>query len=175
MTILSAIGDIERFATPKHLVGYSGLGASIYSSGQVVRTGSITKQGRSELRTALVEAAWIAVEHDDWWKALFERLASRLGRGKAIVAVARKLLVVIWHVLSKREADQQAQEVKVARKIMRWGYLIRAKGRKELGGPTFTRLQLTWLGLGQKLTTFQYEGRTVTLPPPFEQNSMLVT
>lgn len=175
MTILAAIGDIKRFATAKKLVGYSGLGASIYSSGQVVRTGSITKEGRRELRTALIEAAWIAVEHDKRFKAFFERLSAHIGRGKAIVAVARKLLVVIYHVLAKREADQQAEAEQVARKIMRWGYLIRARGRQELSGPTFTRLQLDWLGLAHKLTTFQYEGRTITLPSPIEPKSSLVT
>ena len=47
---------------------------------------------------------------------------------------------------------------------MRWGYKLRAKGRKELSGPNFTRLQLNWLGLGAKLTIFEYEGRKVKLP-----------
>lgn len=47
MTILSAIGDVARFPTSKKLVGYSGLGASVHASGQVLRTGGITKQGLS--------------------------------------------------------------------------------------------------------------------------------
>ena len=61
MTILSAIGDISRFPNAKHLVGYSGLGARVYASGQTHHSGGITKQGRTELRAALVEAAWAAV------------------------------------------------------------------------------------------------------------------
>lgn len=166
VTILSAIGDIKRFATAKHLVGYSGLGASVHSSGQLVRTGSITKEGRRELRTALVEAAWPAVEHDSFWKGRFERLAPRLGRGKAIVAVARKLLVVIWHVLSKAQADHQANEVQVAKKLLRWGYKLRTPGRKELSGAEFIRLQLNSLSLGHQLISIQWEGRRLAIPPP---------
>ena len=164
MTILSAIGDISRFSTAKKLVGYSGLGSSIYASGQVVRTGSITKEGRRELRAALVEASWTAVGHDEFWKAFYTRLATRIGKGKAIIAVARKLLVVIWQVLSKQQADRQAVDEKVASKIMRWGYKLRTKGRKGLSGPDFTRLQLNWLGLGGNLTTFEFEGRKIILP-----------
>jgi len=63
MTVLAAIGDITRFPSAKKLVGYSGLGASVHASGQTHHTGPITKQGRRELRTVLVEAAWSAVDH----------------------------------------------------------------------------------------------------------------
>lgn len=98
MVLLSAIGEITRFPTAKELVGYSGLGASIHASGQTERTGAITKEGRREMRTALVEAAWAAVASHPHWKAVFQRLSARIGKRKAIVAIARKLLVVIWHV-----------------------------------------------------------------------------
>jgi transposase len=96
MTAFAAIGDITRFASAKKLVGYSGLGASVHASGQTYRTGQVTKQGRRELRGALVEAAWRAVQTHPHWHEQFERLAGRLGRQKAIVAIARKLLVVVW-------------------------------------------------------------------------------
>src|SRR5262249_5200486 len=61
MTILGAIGDIYRFPSAKDLVGYSGLGTRVHSSGQTYRSGGVNKQGRPELRTTLVEAAWSAV------------------------------------------------------------------------------------------------------------------
>jgi transposase len=96
LTLLAAIGDITRFPSAKKLVGYSGLGASVHASGQTQRTGPITKQGRREVRTVLVEAAWSAVEHHAFWKAEFARLVPSLGKGKAMVAIARKLLVVVW-------------------------------------------------------------------------------
>ena len=98
MRLLAAIGEITRFPSAKHLVGYAGLGASVHQSGETTRGGRITKEGRSDLRGVLVEAAWVAVEHHPHWKAQFERLAARTGKQKAIVAIARKLLVTIWHV-----------------------------------------------------------------------------
>jgi transposase len=73
MTLLAAIGEISRFPSANHLVGYAGLGARVHACGQVQRTGRITKEGRSELRAALVEAAWIASEHHPHWKKLFEQ------------------------------------------------------------------------------------------------------
>jgi len=51
MTILSAVGDIQRFPTSKQLVGYSGLGASLHQSGQANYSGSITKQGARNYAT----------------------------------------------------------------------------------------------------------------------------
>ena len=79
MTILAAIGEITRFPSAAKLVGYSGLGASVHASGQTFQTGRMTKQGRRELRTALIEIAWSAVRHDPVWKARFESLASKKG------------------------------------------------------------------------------------------------
>ena len=104
MTILSAIGDISRFASAKKLVGFAGLGGRIHASGNLHHAGSITKQGRTELRCALVEAAWIAVNNHPHWQAQFQRLHHKKGSKKAIVAIARKLLVVIWYVLSAQAA-----------------------------------------------------------------------
>jgi transposase len=95
MTILSAIGEIERFPSAKKLVGYAGLGARVYSSGQTQKTGGITKQGRRELRYVMVEAAWNAIKYSDLWRERFERLAHRIGRQKTATAIARRLLVVV--------------------------------------------------------------------------------
>jgi transposase len=120
MTILAAVGQIERFPTAKKLVGYSGLGSRIYATGQTQHTGGITKQGRRELRLVLVEAAWIAVQHYPYWRKQFEQLSARRGKHKAIVAVARKLLVVVWNVLSRQVPDRQAEVEAVARAFYRW-------------------------------------------------------
>jgi transposase len=79
MRVLAAIGDITRFPSAKHLVGYAGLGASVHESGETHRGGHITKEGRSDLRGVMVEAAWVAVEHHAHWKAQFERLSARIG------------------------------------------------------------------------------------------------
>jgi transposase len=68
MTILSAIGDISRFPTAKQLVGYAGLGARVRSSGQTKRAGPITKSGRGELRTTLIQVAWAASRYSPYWR-----------------------------------------------------------------------------------------------------------
>src|SRR5258706_12009433 len=121
MALLAAMGDISRFPSAKKLVGYSGLGASVHDSGQTHRSGPITKQGRRELRTVLVEAAWSAVLHHPHWHTEFDRLVPALGKGKAIVAIARKLLVVVWHVLTKQLADRHADLPLVTRNLQPWG------------------------------------------------------
>jgi len=120
MTLLSAVGTVTRFPTPKQLVGYSGLWSRVHTSGQTHRTGRITKQGRAELRVVMVQAAWAAVRHNSHWKRQFESLAARIGRQKAIVAIARKLLVVVWYVLTEQTVDRHAKPQAVARKFLTW-------------------------------------------------------
>ena len=163
MTILSAIGEISRFPSAKRLVGYSGLGARIHASGQTHQAGSITKRGRPELRAALVEAAWAAVRPSPHWQRRFERLAERIGRAKAIVAIARKLLVIIWHVLSAREADRHADTAAVARRLLRWGATHQLASRLGLSRAAFVRQHLDQLGLGGELDTLVYSDRVIHL------------
>jgi transposase len=165
MTVLGAIGDISRFPSAKQLVGYSGLGARVYASGQIHRTGGITKQGRTDLRQALVEAAWAAVRHAPAWRQRFEQLARRIGEAKAIVAIARKLLVVIWHVLSAKTADRQADVQAVARRLVRWGTVHRVARSLGLSRGAFVRQQLERLGLGTELETVIYYHEVIQLPP----------
>jgi transposase len=164
MVILSAVGDITRFPSAKKLVGYAGLGAKVHASGLSYRTGGITKQGRKELRAALVEAAWVAVRFDLNWKEQFERLAQRIGRRKAIVAIARKLLVVIWHVLTHKRVDRQADPERVVRYFLAWGRQAKVLARTGLNAAQFARQQLDVLGIGQDLSRVTF-GVTYCLPP----------
>ncbi len=89
VTVWAAIGDIQRFADPQHLVGYAGLGTRVHDSGLSSRSGRITKAGRRDLRVVLIEAAQVAANSHPHWKAELARLQPRLGRNKAIVAIAR--------------------------------------------------------------------------------------
>lgn len=156
LTVLAAIGDVTRFETAKKLVGYAGLGASVHDSGQIHRTGRITKTGRRDLRHILVEAAWAAVEHHPYWKTEFARLTRRMDENKAIVAVARRLLVAIWHVLTERAADKHAEPQMVATKLMRWSWELTDEQRGGLTTRQFIRFQLMKLKLGEDLTHFKY-------------------
>jgi transposase len=88
MTVLAAIGDIQRFESPKHLASYSGLTPGLEQSGTKNRGKGVTKAGRRELRWALVEAAQMAVKSDPLLKMKFQALQKRMHRNQAIVAIA---------------------------------------------------------------------------------------
>ena len=103
LLIRSEIGDISRFLDYKRLVSWAGMAPSIHQSGSVEIRGGITKQGSRMLRWALVEAAWVAVRHDGRMRAFYKRVKHRRGSGKAIVAVACKMLKIIWYMLTRRE------------------------------------------------------------------------
>jgi transposase len=103
MTILGAVGDITRFRSAKKLVGYAGLGAGVHDSGKTHRDKGITKQGRRELRYVRFYAARAASQSHPYWKQVFAYLEKRIGEPKAIVAIARKLLIVVWHVPPRQE------------------------------------------------------------------------
>jgi len=102
--LLAAIGPVARFAGPDKLVAYLGLNPSVHQSGDGrARHGRITKQGRTHARTLLVEAAWQAVRGPGPLRAFYQRIARRRGNHIAAVAVARKLAVIIWHLLTRGE------------------------------------------------------------------------
>lgn len=146
MTILSAIGPIQRFPSPKHLVGYAGLGASLHASGQTHRSGGITKQGRRELRTALIQVAWSAVRYSPAWAARFHALASRKPRQKAITIIARKILVVIWQVLTHRAIDRNADPAAVQRAFTNWASNYRLASSLGLSRTQFVSRALRQVG-----------------------------
>jgi len=152
MTILAAIGDITRFAAAKKLVGYAGLGAGVHASGKTHRDKGITKQGRRDLRFVMVEAARVAVQSHPYWKQQFENLATRIGDHKAVVAIARKLLVVVWQVLMAKSTDRQANAEQVAFKLMIWGWKLNEEEKGGLTTAQFIRAQLMRLGLGEELS-----------------------
>jgi hypothetical protein len=166
ITILAAIGDITRFAKPKKLVGYAGLGTSVHDSGQTHRNGRITKAGRRDLRGAMVDAANAAIRHHPFWKQEFERLERRTGRSKAVVAIARKLLAAVWHILTKEVVDCHAEEQSVAASFFKLAYELRVKNLPDgQSAKEYTRSQLDRLGIGRSLTTIPWGSKKVKLPP----------
>jgi transposase len=169
--ILAAIGDISRFPDAKHLVGYAGLGSRIHDSGLSTHTGKITKAGRKDLRAALVQAAQTAANTHPHWQAELARLEPRLGRNKAIVAIARKLLVAIWHVLTFQVADRHADPVRVARKLMQATYTIGKTNRpNRQSSAAYVRSQLDRLQLGCDITEIPWGAKKKPIPlPPSSQ------
>jgi len=160
MLLLAAIGDIRRFDAAHKLVGYAGLGARVHSSGEEQYGGRITKKGRRDIRSTMVEAAWVAVGGHPYWKELFERLAVRLGKPKAIIAIARKMLLVVWHVLTKHVADREAVPEKVAGKFLEWSWKLGRANRAGMDSGTFIRQELRRLQLGDNITAISRGKRT---------------
>lgn len=97
--LANELGDMRQFSNEKKLFSYTGLTPSEYSSGEHVRQGHISRQGRSILRKILIEASWVAITKDPSLRVVYDRLAHRGGK-RAIVAVARRLVGRIRSCLS---------------------------------------------------------------------------
>jgi transposase len=98
--VLSELGDIERFRNAKAVCSYAGLAPVVrQSGGKKPKDLGISKEGSPLLRWVLVEASWQIVKRSAKWKRIYERISKRGGGKKAIVAVARKLLCVIYAML----------------------------------------------------------------------------
>jgi transposase len=155
MTVLSAIGDVQRFETAKKLVGYAGLGAGVHDSGKEHHPKPITKEGRKELRWALVEAAWRAIRISPYWKEQYEKYLKRMRKpNQAIVVIARKLLVAVWHVLTKEESDVHAQEEDLAYKMLVLAWELDEEVRMGLSYKQFAKYGLMKLGIETDITRF---------------------
>jgi transposase len=155
MTVLSAIGDILRFESAKQLVGYAGIGAGVHDSGKTHKEKKITKKGRRELRWAMVEAAWRAVRMSPFWKEEYEKHLKRMRKpNQAIVVIARKLLIAIWHVLSKEETDIHASEEDLAYKMLLLSWSLKEDTRRGLTYKQFAKYALMKLGVETDITRF---------------------
>jgi transposase len=98
--VISELGDVARFRNAKAVCAYAGLAPIVrQSGGKKAKDLTISKQGSGLLRCVLVEASWRTVQTSPKWRRIFERISKRAGGKRAIVAVARKLLCVIYAML----------------------------------------------------------------------------
>lgn len=113
LTILSEIDDIARFGGGKQLASYAGLTPSVYASGNTVRYGRITKRGSPHLRTIMIEAAHRQgrLKRSRGLRPYFDRIKGRKGVRTATVATARKLCVIMYHVLASQTAFDDSRMV----------------------------------------------------------------
>jgi transposase len=103
--ILAEIGlDMTRFLTAGHLVSWAKLSPRTIQSGAKNHSGK-TGKGNPYLKGILGEAAAAAARTDTFLGERYRRLARRIGKLKALVAVARSILVIIWHLLSDPAAQ----------------------------------------------------------------------
>jgi transposase len=104
LTVAAEIGEISRFANARKLIGYAGLAPTIKQSGQSSWTGRISKAGSPVLRWAAIEAAQHAWRPTNPWHRLYTETRRRHGKtNPAKAAIARKVLIACWHVLSLQQ------------------------------------------------------------------------
>lgn len=132
--IVAAAGDITRFPDGNRFASYLGLVPSTRQSAEHSYHGPITKQGRSHARWIFCQAAQHLDSNVGPLGHFFRRMAAKKGHNKAVVACARKLAVIAWHLLSKGEPYRYADPRTVDAKLSR--IRVRATGKRRKSGPT---------------------------------------
>jgi transposase len=130
--VLAALGDASRFRDGDHAASYLGLVPKTRASADRSYQGSITKAGNSQARWMLVEAAHAVARHPGPLGHFFRKLAKKKSYNVAIVATARKLAVITWHMLAKNESYRYAIPASTEQKLAK--LRIRATGQRKQGG-----------------------------------------
>lgn len=100
MKVRTELFQPDRFATGKQVARYTGLDPRVHQSGDTSRGGPISRAGRGPLRAVLTEASWVWIRYDEQAYATYRRLVGNTGESrKAIVAVARRLMIRLWRIL----------------------------------------------------------------------------
>lgn len=118
-SLLAAWGDMARFKDPDHAASYLGLAPSTKQSADKCYHGPITKQGNRRARVMLVQAAQHLSTHPGPLGAFFRRLARKKPRNVVVVATARKLALIAWHMLHNNEPYRYALAGRTQMKLMR--------------------------------------------------------
>jgi len=103
MVLLSEIGDVHRFSSDEKLVSWVGLAPQVHQSGETNWTGHITRKGSKRARWILGQCAQSARQHDPRMREFYERIERKHGSQKAVVAVARKMLAIMYVMLIRNE------------------------------------------------------------------------
>jgi transposase len=176
-TCLAAIGDISRFANGKKLAAYLGLNPSTRQSGSHCYHGRITKQGNAHARWLLVQAAQHLGRYRGPLGQTMRRIIQRKNRSVAVVACARKLAVLLWHVLTSGEPFRYALPKSLEAKYSR--LRVRATGRRRRGGVVKGTPRSARYGMGRTRTlpslpqVLTQNGLPQTTPLPRGERRML--
>lgn len=103
--VVAYLDDANRFQNARQVSAYGGLVPRQFQSGAMNRMGKITRRGPRVLRAALVEAAWAMLRYNPWAVAIYQRICAgqKTRKKHAVIALARKLLVLCWTLLRKNE------------------------------------------------------------------------
>lgn len=132
LTLIATLGDISRFRDGDHASSYMGLVPSTKQSANNCYHGAITKQGSGHARAMMVQAAQRVAQHPGPIGNFFRRLSKRKNRNVAVVATARKLVAIAWHILTNNEPYRYAQPATTETKMRR--LRLKAGGEKQKCG-----------------------------------------
>lgn len=133
MAFLAHVGDGHRFSSGRQVSHFVGITPRVDNSGATVHIGSITKRGCVAIRSIIVQSAWAAV-HSKTPNRLQEKylqIHPRRGKGRAIVAIARRMLEIMWLVTVRKEFYNQTTKAELDSKMIRLGLLPRKKKAME--------------------------------------------
>jgi transposase len=128
----AALADVQRFSDPDKAASYLGLVPSVKQSAGKCYTGPITKAGATQVRWLLIQGAQRVGSHPGPLGAFFRKLAKRKNRNVAVVATARKMVTIAWHMLKNKEPYRYAIPQKTEAKLA--GLRVKATGEKRKGG-----------------------------------------
>ncbi len=133
-SLIAAMGDLSRFTDGDHFASYLGLVPSTRASANHCYHGPITKHGRSHTRWMLIQAAQHLAVHPGPLGQFFRRLLKKKNRNIAVVAVARKLAVIAYHMLRNNEPYRYAQPDSTGHKLAH--LRSQATGQRRKTGPS---------------------------------------
>jgi transposase len=170
-TVLAALGDITRFPDGDHAAAFLGLVPRTKQSADHCYHGPITKAGNGHARWMLIQAAQHLRTHPGPLGVFFRRLSKKKNHNVAVVATARKLVVIAWHMLTKNEPYRYAQPKATEGKLQR--LRVKATGQRRKTGPKSGTQGTPKLAAGQKTYTikplaqvYQEEGLPEIRPAP---------
>ena len=149
--LLAALGDVSRFRDGAHAASYLGLVPSTKQSADRCYHGPITKAGRGQTRWMLIQAAQHVRLHAGPLGVFFRRLARKKNYNVAVVAAARKLVVIAWHMLTRNEPYRYAQPKATQSKLSR--LRVKATQQKRKSGPKGGSRARSKLGPGIRTQT----------------------
>jgi transposase len=167
--LLAAIGDISRFPNADSLASYLGLVPSTRQSASHCYHGHITKQGRGHTRSMLIQASHSMRANPGPLGYFFRRLQKRKPYSVAVVAVAHKLALLAWHLLTNGEPYRYALPQATKTKLQK--LRVRATGQKHRTGPAPGKQPRVKVSGGSHLlkplaTVYQIEGVPAASPAP---------
>ena len=143
---------VREGPVPNFRVGQIHTGSpGVEQSGVKNRGQGITKEGRKDLRWAMVEVAQRAVKSDPFWERRFQELCRRMQRNQAIVVIAHRLLELVWFVLTRHQPYRHFTPERIAYKYLTWAWQLDENDRDGLTRQQFARYYLMRLGIGHNL------------------------